>query len=314
MFSRFSVKLRTNNTESMQHLVTRIAASYTPTPIVEEVLKVCDYSNWVDPHMPTLTGITAPRAFKVQKKDDTVRLFYKQWTRRNRWHPNAGLDFIRVPEMMQMTPVPADADLVNLDVDELQDTVRTAAPFFTREETLQEWDEWFVALNEVEAYQESNTWENFLVWANQAPAGAPALLRDDDDSDSSDEDQLLVIGGRRKRYKRPALEIDQMVAVMLDQDENGLPYGVAKILNIDDDMLTIHWWGTTETATGLAKWSPLQKRGTADPYVQELEADTAVDNGLKLTVLGRLYKRDHDRIMRIVGDARAAQDAETASE
>lgn len=308
LFSRLAVKIRDGNSESVEHLMERVGQAYTPTPLVEEARIVADFSSWVAPHIQVMTGITGPHSFKiVAGEDERVKVYFKAWARRKEWQP--GLDFITPNDILAAAgDLPREAEPMELETAHIKRAVQVAEKYFLRETSKDEWAAWFTATEEIVAQDTNPGFQEFIDWTMQhrAHAGGEAahevVVAEDMDS-CSDEDGNLFIMGRRKRTPRdfnldtPSLAVGQMVAVVLDEEENSLPYGLCKVLNLVGETMSIHWWGT-KSRKGKGVWYPLQKRGTSQAFLQDLPKDCVLYSGFELSKGKKIPAATHRRIMR----------------
>ena len=87
-----------------------------------------------------------------------------------------------------------------------------------------------------------------------------------------------------------------MVAVNLEEEEYGLPYGLAKVLCVEGQSLVVHWWGTRRDGRR-GRWFPLQKKGTSRAYTQEIDRSVVLASGICLTTAKHIPLPTHRLVM-----------------
>ena len=105
---------------------------------------------------------------------------------------------------------------------------------------------------------------------------------------------LQVHLGKKHKRAIPTPAVGDMIGVFLEEYKQEWPQ-IGKILAIEADELTLHWFSGTTTS----KWTPINKRvrGSFEPYTGTTPAQSVITQPFKLTRCNKL-PQDIQRVLK----------------
>jgi hypothetical protein len=320
MFSRFSIALGNTNTESPQHLEERLSRAYKPHPDVTYVQNTVDFKTWITPYLLNIGGHKPPHTFKFHRSNPDSMQF-KMWTRHTIWKPQAWLKFLTSSEMLGADNLTAGySEILELDADLiLRNMDRIFRPFFVREESYGEWEEFFAAWKNYVEPEFNEVWHAFMERFNNQDGDNAMLVaekkEEECDSEEAVPEDLVYIGHRRKKHAEE-LELvftcGTMVAIWTNGDEEDV-FECGRILAEKEESVEIQWYGT-KSKGGTGVWGPLLKQGTTEKYTQEVSKESVVWSGFELTKGNKIRVKDlriiRSRLESAVGDKSSSEDSD----
>jgi hypothetical protein len=309
MFSRFSVALGNSNTESPQHLEQRLRRGYKPHPVVTYVQNTVDFKTWINPFLLRLQGHKPPHTFKFHRSNPDS-LQFKMWTRHTTWRPQAWRKFLTTSEMVGADNLRAGySEILELDADLiLRNMDRIFRPFFVREESYGEWEEFFAAWKNYVQPEFNEVWDEFMErFNNQEGDNAVVLVEEKKEEQCDSEDDVaedMVYTGYKRKKKPEDLVLEftcgSMAAIWMDESsddgedegaEEEQVFECGRILQEEEDTIEIQWYAT-KLKSGTGVWRPLLKKGTTEKYTQEIAKTSVIWGGFDLTKGKKIRAKD----------------------
>ena len=98
MFSKFSAYLKGHDAITMQDLSISLRSSYSPSPLVSEIDKVCQFKQILEEKkvLRHITGHPQPLSFKFELSDEVAVMSYKNYSSDNDWLSQANRDEMKI--------------------------------------------------------------------------------------------------------------------------------------------------------------------------------------------------------------------------
>ncbi|XP_063439429.1 uncharacterized protein LOC134720824 isoform X3 [Mytilus trossulus] len=299
VFSRFSSWLARQAVLTLPKLMRAFESCTTPNPVSVQTSKVWDTAGWISQYLNKMCNHSYPHIFKIIKKDEKTRLFYKKWSTDKTWQE---------PEEQLLLSVPTDSpkiiipDYNKIDLAKLKNDITGSFSYFKREEDKKWWTDFFTDLSSNNESPEEAVWplSDLIEKAKERDMKETSdtrQLSDSELSDVSDEDEpipQLVVGKKKSGSQGDnstiVVSVGEMVLLNLAEYEKEWPQ-VAQVINSDEETCMIHWFRGSQTKP----WKPCSraipgKKGKREAWTQTINITEIIRNSFCLTKGGFLPK------------------------